>query len=400
LLCAEVFGTDVVLNILLFVPLGLGLRLATGSRRWVLALSAAITLAVELTQWFFVSGRIASVSDLVANLLGASVGMLLAERGHRIIYPEATMARLFAGFSIVGWLVVQALTIWAFTPSLIGGAFFGQLAADLGHMDRFTGRVISAGIGATPVTSDRMKDNEALQRLFHSGSHVHAVIVTGQPPPALAPIVSVFNGDQHEIMVLGQHGQDLVFRIRTHSTNARLRTPTVSLWNAFPPPGTVENGSPSDTLSISGWRSRWRMHVSVAGRDTSFTRSIALRPSFGWALMLPFEHTGTPLAWRYTAVWLAVLLFPAGYWGALGLIPEGHDAGGRLALKAMFRVLTFLGFAAVVLSAGLIALPVWLDLPSAGVWEWGGVLAGIAGGMLAGSLSCWIGHSRLPRSPE
>ncbi len=169
-LCAEIYATDVLLNIVLFIPLGIGLRLTGASRRRVLAIAALITLAVELAQWFYVSGRIASVADLVANVLGAAAGMLLAERGHRLIVPEASFARLVACASIMGWLVVQALTVWAFAPSLRPGVFYGQIAARLGHMDQFTGTVIAAKTGDARVPEGHIEDTEALHRLFEAGS--------------------------------------------------------------------------------------------------------------------------------------------------------------------------------------------------------------------------------------
>lgn len=399
-LCAEVHGTDVLLNILLFIPLGIALRLAGASLRRVLAISALVTLAVEVAQWLFVSGRVASFADIVANVLGAAIGMLLAERGYKLVFPGTAVARVLAMVSVLGWLAVQGLTVWAFAPSLNASTFWMQIAANLGHMDLFRGRVTEAKIGGVDVPNGRMEDDRHFRQLLATGSSIQALVIPGEPPARLAPIVSIFTGKQSEILVLGQEGRDLVFRMRTHSSNVRLRTPTVSLWNAFPPPAAAEVEHPADPLLVSGWRSGWRLHVSVAGRDTSFARSIALRPSFGWALMLPFEHTGMPIAWRYTAVWMAVLLFPAGYWGAHSVIPVRAEREGRLALKAAFRVLTFLGFAALVLAAGLIALPFRLKLPAAGVWEWGGALAGIALGGLTGSLSSWLRHSRLRRSPE
>ncbi|MGI9076472.1 MAG: VanZ family protein [Gemmatimonadaceae bacterium] len=398
-LCAGVHATDVLFNVLLFIPLGIGLRLAGASRRRVLAISAVITLAVELAQWFYVSGRIASIADLVANVVGAAAGMLLAERSDKLVFPEAAAARLLARTSLIGWLVVQLGTAWEFGPSFRPAHFWWQLAADLGHLDRFTGEVIAASVGEVPVPNGPTRNTELIRGLFDAGRHVEARVVPGDPTAGLAPIVSIFDHGQREIMLLGQEGVDLVFRLRTHATDARLRTPTVSVWGAFPPRAATGNGPPPDTLLISGWRSGWRIHTSFTSRDTSATRSIALRPSFGWALVLPFEHTVTPLSWRFTAVWMAVLLFPAGYWGARSSLPVHEGKGRESELTAVFRNVTMLAFTAIVLSAGLIALPLWLGLAAAGVWEWGGALGGIAAGMVAGFLGYRLSHSRVRRSP-
>jgi VanZ family protein len=66
---------DGVLNAALFVPLGLMLA----SARWrigrVLGIAFALSLTVEITQYFFVSlGRKSDVNDLIFNVGGAAIG--------------------------------------------------------------------------------------------------------------------------------------------------------------------------------------------------------------------------------------------------------------------------------------------------------------------------------------
>src|SRR5688572_6319026 len=79
--CGQFGGVDFVLNIVLFVPLGVGLRWLLGS--WLASglVGAATTLVIETLQWRLIPGRDASLGDLLANTLGALLGAWLATEG-------------------------------------------------------------------------------------------------------------------------------------------------------------------------------------------------------------------------------------------------------------------------------------------------------------------------------
>jgi glycopeptide antibiotics resistance protein len=65
-------------NIAMFVPVGLLFLLLVGRRRWWLALAGgvALTCAIEFTQ-LFLPGRFSDVRDIVANSLGALIGVVI-----------------------------------------------------------------------------------------------------------------------------------------------------------------------------------------------------------------------------------------------------------------------------------------------------------------------------------
>jgi hypothetical protein len=70
----------VVDNVALFVPVGAGLAAVLRRRSVIvpLAVAAGLSLAVETFQWAVPSGRIANSADVVANTIGAAIGILLA----------------------------------------------------------------------------------------------------------------------------------------------------------------------------------------------------------------------------------------------------------------------------------------------------------------------------------
>lgn len=70
----------VIDNVTLFVPLGAALA-AVWCRRGaatIVGVALVVSLGVELFQWAFPTGRIANSADVLANTLGAGLGVLLA----------------------------------------------------------------------------------------------------------------------------------------------------------------------------------------------------------------------------------------------------------------------------------------------------------------------------------
>jgi hypothetical protein len=108
--CGDLAGMDIVLNVMLFAPLGFGLRLAGWPRRRVLLAAFATTFCVELTQYFFIPGRDATLGDIVTNTTGGLVGLVLAERYPLLLWPERRLARWLTGLAAMVWLGLQLVT--------------------------------------------------------------------------------------------------------------------------------------------------------------------------------------------------------------------------------------------------------------------------------------------------
>lgn len=69
---------EFVANVLLFVPLGFFMTLITRQRFVVLPIAVVCAVGIEFTQDVFLDARIGSMRDVVANIAGACVGMILA----------------------------------------------------------------------------------------------------------------------------------------------------------------------------------------------------------------------------------------------------------------------------------------------------------------------------------
>ena len=70
----------VIDNVTLFVPFGGALAALWSRRSWLVVLLAAaiVSIGVEAFQWAFPTGRIANSADVIANTVGAALGIILA----------------------------------------------------------------------------------------------------------------------------------------------------------------------------------------------------------------------------------------------------------------------------------------------------------------------------------
>jgi len=70
----------VIDNVTLFVPLGAALAAARCRSGWpvLLALATLVSVGVEVFQWAFPTGRIANSADVLANSVGAALGITIA----------------------------------------------------------------------------------------------------------------------------------------------------------------------------------------------------------------------------------------------------------------------------------------------------------------------------------
>ncbi|HEU4563473.1 MAG TPA: VanZ family protein [Gemmatimonadaceae bacterium] len=392
--CGELGGLDFALNIALFIPLGFALRMAGVRPRRALLACAGATLAIELLQ-LGIPGRVTSTGDLVSNTLGGALGVALGSWWRVLLFPGAVTAWRLAAACAAGWLAMLAGTMWMLQPDPPDSVYYGQIAADLGQFDRFRGEVLSAAVGPLPLRDGRMRNSAIVRDLLRrEGTAVRAVATTsGEHTRRVAPIASIFDNHQREVMVLGQMGADAIYRTRHRSSALGFRTPDISVWSVFP-------AAAGDTIALTAWEAEHRLHLVAERGGERMERTIELRPTWGWALILPFENVIVPRYRAFTAWWLALLALPLGYYA-------GHALRGRARGRLRWWPLATVPLlAAAVLALGLEGLPRALGLSPGEPWEWRGALAGLAAGLAAALPARWMArwlarrpaHSRHTRS--
>jgi VanZ family protein len=383
--CGSQWGIDFVLNIALFVPLGLAIRLAGATRRSAVLAVVATTLAIELVQ-LAIPGRVTSTGDLLANSVGGIAGYALAGHLRAIFLPADRQALVFVAGAGAFVPALLALTLWLFHPAPTAHPYWGQFAPALGQFAQFDGRIVEASVGGEPLRIGRLANTGAVRaRLEEDGTVVRAVVVPGPPTVALAPAVSIFDGEQNEVMLIGRDGDNLVFRLRSRATRLGLRTPSVTVWNAY----RIGSAAARDGgLRLAGRVRGYSISADARADTACASRTIAFRPTQGWAYLLPFEHLYTPRAPRFTMIWMALLFAPLGYYVAVAVMRH-H----RWAPRA--GVMAWVGAAA---AASLVAVPTAAGLARGTSWEWQGLAAGLlAGGVLgAGVMALSRGRHREP----
>jgi VanZ family protein len=385
--CGSQWGVDFVLNILLFVPLGLALRLAGVPVRSAVAAIVAATCAIELIQ-LLIPGRISSTGDLLANATGGIIGYAVAGGLRTLFVPNARQAVALAVGAGALVPAMMMLTLWLFEPAPTSHAYWGQFAPTLGQFAQFHGRVVEASVGGAPLRNGRLANGPQVRaHLRENETEVRAIVYAGAPTIALAPAVSIFDGEQNEVMLLGRDKSSLVFRLRSRARALGLRTPSVTVWNAFPrePAGVAQ-----ERVRLTGRVSGYTISATARTGATCVTRSIHFRPSHGWAYLAPFENLYTPNALRFTVLWLALLFAPLGYYAAAAVARLG-GAGARVSMALL---------PPAVAAASLVALPPAFGLSPAASWEWQGAAIGLVCGAVLSMAIGALAHRHGRRAPQ
>jgi hypothetical protein len=349
LVCGEHGVADVIRNILLFMPFGAALGIARTRVSRALLIGAALSAAIELAQ-FWIPGRDSSVSDVVANTLGTTLGCLLPHVGRHVLTLDdrasALLTLLFAGLVCA----VTASTGVLLRPAFPRSIYYGQWTPHLGHLATYRGRVLEAQLGDMPIPSTRLDSSSVMRRLLDAGAPLDVRAIAGPAVPKLASLVSVYDDSQREIFLLGPDRQDLVFRYRTRSTAWRLEQPDLRV------PGALAAVQPGDTLRIAVWpdpSGYCLLHNGVRACRLGFTAGR------GWSLLLFPRGLSRWFMRILDTSWIAALLVPVGF------------CAGRRAMV----------WAGLTLLVGLALMPVLLGLRPSPPWEWLGGLAGVLLGM-------------------
>lgn len=307
--CGELGGLDIVVNILLFVPFALGLRLLRIRWLHVIGLAALASGTIELLQAFVIPGRDAGMSDVISNTIGGGLGAAVGGLWWRILLPgrRHAQALAWAGAGLV--VIVMASSAYFLRPSWPATPWWGQWQPLHLHTARFQGKLIDARIAGLPIPAESLRQAPRIREALRSGAPLETTVITAGSTATIAPILRLAF-DDNEVAMVSQSHDDLVLRIRLHTADALLQTPSVRL------PGGLSDAS-GDTVRIASSYFENRYQISVAGPQGVREGSGTMHPTFGWAMLLPFEYPLGPDARWLAALWVAGLLLPVGYWAAL-----------------------------------------------------------------------------------
>lgn len=308
LVCGQRGGVDVVLNILLFIPFAFGLRLSGIATKRVILASFLLTALVEFLQYTVVTGRDSSLSDILTNTLGGTLGALLAGHIDTVFRPSAPAARRFALAWTAVWLGVSGVTALALRPWAPGGPFLVQWARERPPHPPFGGKVTAASLEDVPLPPGHLPAGSQLPAPMRAGTmRLRVSVLTGLPASDWRPILILWHPG-NEVLALSQSGHDLVFEGAWQATPINFRPVAIRLDDALP----SESGVPLELTAEVAQRTV-RLSSSYGGGRSW---SLQLSPSFGWSLVLPFDYAFGPEVHLLTGLWLAGFMLPLGLWWA------------------------------------------------------------------------------------
>jgi VanZ family protein len=362
LLCGDTSVLDAILNVLLFIPFGMGLRLAGMSRRRAYAIALVTTITVELLQ-LAIPGRDTSLSDVITNSSGAFIGIICADIWRVVVLPSRRAAtRLAWGWTLL-WVLVLTVSAELAHISLPNTTAWGVWKPELLHHDYFSGQVLSATAGGlrTPYAISATSA-DVRRRLSSDSVVVEATIVGGILSTPIAGIATVHDYNRSQIFMLGERNGSLIFSLRMRTADARVATPDIRLDSVFP----RHRSAAPDTMTVAGGLIHHRLWISARKHGVVRERTQPITAGLGWSYLLPFDYEyGTEAAWL-TVLWLAALSAPAMYWAT------------RAGRRALFSV-------GAVLAATLLAIPLAAGVHATVWWEWAALALGACIGVLLGN---------------
>lgn len=360
--CGSLGGVDAVLNFFLFIPLGVGLGMSGARPRTALGTIFLLSLSIEVTQYFLIAGRDATIGDVITNTLGGSFGFTIASNAQALLFPRRRTAIALAIAWGATWLALQSIVSYALLPTLPESRYYGQIGRSFSDLSPFLGQVLSATIGDVTVPDfGYAKTSDFRDRLAH-GEFVSSVVIPAGPTRKIAPILRVADDSQREIALLGQLRRDLAFGVYTGAVALRLRPLRFALPGVFPATGNqwvVAAGSPptsaGDTLSLGGRFGSTGVELRASSSRGIRGSRLSVDPSLGWTLILPRQWyvRGTTGELILSLIWTGLLIFPAGYWLAFANAMSDDRASTRGASVVSAALLAVAGFTIVPRAIGL-----------------------------------------------
>ena len=315
--CGDSWLGDALLNVVLFVPLGLALRATGISTARTMLLSAASSVMIEVLQYTVVTGRFSSVLDVITNSLGGLVGAVGFGIMVRWVAGDVRQPAVAGAFAAAWW--VQCLvTAWGLLPWLpTGPGFEGQWAHVMPGFVPFEGLVLDVRLWSIPIPDGPVPDSAAIRSVMADSMLEFAVRTAGLPrAEPVALVAGLANGPTHRVASISLAGCRLQARGGTNSERIGFNTPRIAVENAcVDTPGEVSIVVRQDGREFSVSR---EAHASAGVRS-----ALALRPDIGWVMLAPLI-TSARKRHLLTLAWIALFAVPVGLFGRRGEREHGR----------------------------------------------------------------------------
>jgi hypothetical protein len=336
LVCGEGGGTDVFLNLLLFTPMAIGLRLLDWPWRRVVAVAALLSLTVEYLQFSVVVGRDPALSDLLSNTFGAAVAAALAPQVPGLLAPDPARARRLLPMAAALFVGVLTLSAVGLQPGVLPGRPWSACTSYSPAIGEWNGTLRSVVLNWDTLPCNRtLTDSAAIRAALNAGEVTLRIDALSGTPTDRRGLVYAVGVPRASLLALSQEGSAAVFGMPTVSQRLRLSMLSLMLRGAFP----SKAGVPFELEAGQEGRRIW-ISSSHSGRRRSV--EMILSPSFGWSTLVWWRLQASPEFRILTAVWLGALILPAGYWAGFIRRPVWGLGGVAATLIAGLAVVPFL----------------------------------------------------------
>lgn len=300
IICGERGLADAILNVGLFIPLGLlGRSLGLGIGRLVV-IGLCLSGVIETIQ-FFLPGRDASVGDVAFNGAGGAAGAWLHARLPQLLRPTPrTGARLAVSWAVFALALVWGMA-WVLSPRHSEGPHSLRIEPVAPAGGTFEGDVLEVREGPVRRSAGDVMSLDAL------GGPGDTIRVTFTMPPqrvAFRPLIGLGEAQRPEWQ-FGPGRTDLTLRIARPIDRFRLTPAHYRLTDALADAGV------GDTLVARVWRDGETACLGLGARSAC---GYAYTVGSAWAFLLPGTWADGARARGLDAAWLALVWLPLGFW--------------------------------------------------------------------------------------
>lgn len=376
IVCGALGGADIIQNVVLFLPLGIGLGMIRASLPFSLMVVITTTTGVELVQATVLTGRFASLGDILANTAGGMLGIWLGRRDEWWHSPPPAAQRKLVLGSLAAALLLLVAATAAIRPAVTPPPLTIQVAPVEPHGERFMGSVLSMALGDQVVMTGRL--HAAADSAIRSGGTTLSFrMVSGPKAEFESSIIAIVDRSNRRVVRVSQDEANAVLEVQVAGSAVRVRSPRVVLRNALPQ-------AAGDTVRIDAELSSWRLGLTVSTADARMDRRLTLRASTAWIPLYPFAYNKDAGVTRVSLLWLAALLVPTGYWSGSGRVTERDSPASVRSRRHTISVLLLVAVFAIL---GLGVFPMAFGFPVSPAIHWLAPFAGVAIGAAAGRVA-------------
>ncbi|MBK7947559.1 MAG: hypothetical protein IPK00_02175 [Deltaproteobacteria bacterium] len=242
----------------------------------------------------------------MTNTLSAAAGALLYASRRDWLLPEpATAARLAFGSALAAAAgLVAGIQLLRLTPGSPG--FDAGWRPALGQYEPYAGAILGARIGDLPLPIGPVVDADAFLDAFLAGLPLVLEAELRPSSVATAPLFTVHDRDQAEILLVAAQSADLLFEQHTRALDLGLEQPAHRWAGAL-----ASELAPTDAALIRIERSASSAWLSIDGRVLG---KRTWTPGRVWGLLIPGRIVPAGLEALLDGLTIALLILPCAYY--------------------------------------------------------------------------------------